>query len=150
MNDYISKPFKPEQLMTVINKHAGKRKLTNHKDKSDHLTDIDYLREVCHNDTDFMREMLEVFVGTMPDMLEEMEKYINDSEWKSVGKIAHKTKPSFSFMGLKDTVELAKKLEEMGRDAKDVEKIPVLFKEFSDQTSRAMDELREILQQEFS
>ena len=149
MNDYISKPFKPEQLINIIQKNATGAKMTPVKAEKEQLTDIDYLREVCHNDTNFMKEMIEVFVETMPDILADMEKSINDSEWQQLSKVAHKSKPSFTFMGLKDTVTLAKKLEEMGREGKEVDKIPGVFKEFSDQTTQALDELNHILKQEF-
>lgn len=150
MNDYISKPFKPETLLAKINKLTKQENLGEAEKTEKHLTDIGYLREVCHNDTDFMREMIQVFVDTMPDMLSEMETYIEDSEWMKLSKVAHKAKPSFSFMGLKDTLELARTLEEMGRETKDIENVPSIFREFRGQTTRAIGELQDILKQEFS
>ncbi len=150
MNAYISKPFKPEQLIEVIQQNVpglDSKSVVSSSQKQ--LTDIEYLREVCHNDSVFMKEMIEVFVNTMPDILEEMERSIEDSEWNKLSKAAHKSKPSFTFMGLKDTTNLAKKIEEMGREGTEVDKIPLVFKEFSDQTQKAIAELQDILKQEF-
>ncbi|MEL7006525.1 MAG: ATP-binding protein, partial [Bacteroidota bacterium] len=103
MNDYLSKPFQPEDLFKVLSKYAQDRKTTQAPDeRSEKITNLSYLSGVCHGDKDFMRDMIETFITNTPQSLKAMHEAAEKKDWVTVGRNAHKIKPSISFMGLED------------------------------------------------
>ena len=78
-------------------------------------TDLQYLREYSSNDNDFIIEMVELFLNNTPDFLKEMQEAYDEFDYVVVGRVAHKIKPSMTFMGIEDGKELCLELEELGK-----------------------------------
>ncbi|MEM7110259.1 MAG: ATP-binding protein, partial [Bacteroidota bacterium] len=105
MNDYLSKPFQPELLFDVMSKFIDERE----KPKSDaEIIDLSYLQGVCNNDQNFMREMIDTFVNNTPQIISEMMDRSAKNDWKQVSALAHKLKPSVTFMGLNQIKDAVK------------------------------------------
>ncbi|MGB0166773.1 MAG: response regulator, partial [Luteibaculum sp.] len=126
MNDYLSKPFKPENLYQVVFSQLGKEaeqntplvrvyeeepKPKNNKPKSNKPVDLSSLREMVGNEQEVVREMLEIFKEDTPIYLENIERELAKENWESVAKTCHTLKSSIGFMGRTDLVEMAKQLQ---------------------------------------
>lgn len=93
------------------------------------ITDLTYLVSVCGDDPEFKREMIETFVKNTPPLINEMKNYLRIAEWKKIGDIAHKMKPSFTFMGIHIAKDLILALEKNGRLEQNTAEIPdMVFK----------------------
>ncbi|MGH1456841.1 MAG: response regulator [Alphaproteobacteria bacterium] len=135
MNDYLSKPIKPEKLLTIIHKWAGD-KINNESFSQDDLVyqqpdleqisnvtilDMDHLNMFTDGDPDEERQLLDLFFDQVELSLMALnEGCVNDDpeEWK---KAAHKFKGSAANLGataLCGSCENAEKNFNEGLDAK--------------------------------
>ncbi len=144
MNDYLSKPFQPEDLYEVLSKFANEKEPPQFSE-SNKTIDLTYLRGVCNGDQAFMRDMIETFISNTPVTLEEMQEFAKKSKWQQVGELAHKIKPSITFMGIDALKTRVRELEVFGKEKTNIEKIPPLIEEVSMQLQTAISELKEIL-----
>ena len=105
------------------------------------ITDLSYLVSLCGDDDDFKTEMIETFLKNTPPLINDMKNYLLDSEWKKIGDIAHKMKPSFSFMGIHTAKELILNIERLGRQMEDVASISTMVLELESICNEAFSEL---------
>jgi CheY-like chemotaxis protein len=152
MNDYISKPFLPDQLHSIIAKYYHGDTSTDHLLANNHLelsnvekrlTDLSYLKDISGNDTSFMFEMIETFVEKTPKMLHDMELASSAKNWNDLGSLAHKLKPSVTFMGINSLKELVKEIEDKSRSNTQTSTLPGLVSKFSPTCKDAIAELEE-------
>ncbi len=111
------------------------------------ITDLTYLHEYSSDDKDFVIEMIELFLSSTPGFLDEMQSAFDEKNYVTVGRIAHKIKPSMTFMGIKNGKELTIELEEYAVDASDVGKIEEKMKELKSLCNSAFAELNQSLQE---
>jgi hypothetical protein len=93
------------------------------------ITDLSHLISICGDDDDFKTEMIETFLKNTPPLINDMKNYLIDSEWKMIGDIAHKMKPSFTFMGIHTAKDLILNIERQGRMLENVAEIPPMILE---------------------
>jgi PAS domain S-box-containing protein len=114
MNDYLSKPFTPEDLYEKLFKKLkivpDTRPTPSETQKvSFNLT---YLKNMSGDNPEFVREMVETFINSIPKLLLDMEEALDNADLVKVGKIAHQIKPSLTLMGIPQLKESAAQLEE--------------------------------------
>ena len=153
MNDYISKPFVRkllyEKMRRVLtgNKNAASEKETPGTIKiqkpSENKTciNLDYLREASDGSLDFMNEVFEMFMRQTPVMLHDMNEHLKNGQWPELGKLAHKIKPTFTYLGMKKGNKIAAAIEKKAKGKKDIDKIPDLFLQLSAQCKQAIQEI---------
>lgn len=66
----------------------------------ENIVDLTYLETVCEGDKEFMQEMILAFVNAVPENMTEVKSLAAKAEWADVAKVAHKMKPSVTFMGI--------------------------------------------------
>jgi CheY-like chemotaxis protein len=128
MNDYLPKPFTPDDLYRKIfkelkikgQKNGATRKETGNK-KAHY--DFSYLRSVSNNDSEFLHEMIKTFVKSIPPVLEEMDRALTAKNWDKLSRLAHQIKPSFSLMGMAPLKDAIGYIEEMARQKSNPEKL---------------------------
>ncbi len=155
MNDYLPKPFQPEDLFASISKFAKDQKnienqVVDKQETKKALTDLTYLNNVCNGDKVFMREMVETFISNTPSAINEMQKWVDKAEWVKIGQTAHRIKPSIAFMGLESLKPTIQKLETYGKENNHTDKIPSLIDSLSDKCQIAIRELQEHLKNDFT
>ncbi|MDP2387894.1 MAG: ATP-binding protein [Bacteroidota bacterium] len=104
MNDYISKPFKPEDLLEKI------LKLTEHK-KAKRLTNLQMLYNRAEGDNEFLKEMLECYIDEMTVYITEMETFRKEKNREEISKQAHKMKSPIALMGASELKDLYQQIE---------------------------------------
>ncbi len=108
--------------------------------------DLSYLKEMSGGDKDLIFEMIDIFKEQVDEFTRDMERYLSDKDFISLGKLAHKAKSSISIMGLHDLSNDLKTLENLAREGQKTEEYPALIEKFKKETNKAVKELDEILQ----
>ncbi|MEO0551552.1 MAG: ATP-binding protein [Bacteroidota bacterium] len=142
MNDYLSKPFQPESLFDVMSKFIDEQE----KPESDQLkiVDLTYLKSVCNNDENFMREMIATFVANTPEIISEMRQMADLGNWSQVSALAHKLKPSVTFMGISGIKDQVRNIEALAKTEDELVKVEQNIEEVTNTISMAIIELEEL------
>ena len=72
---------------------------------------LSYLVALCDGDDEFMNTIIASFVDEMPEILTLIQQKMQEGDWKTVGELAHKMKPSVQFVGMDGTLEKARSIE---------------------------------------
>ena len=115
MDDYITKPFKEKDLNNMILKHLGKGTFiapaqTETEEEVTEMamvTDLSYLITIAQGNTNFVIEMIDIFLEQNQYDLTQLENSFIKSNRKGIKAIAHKMKTSIRFIGLPESVENA-------------------------------------------
>ena len=133
MNEYLTKPFTPEQLAATFNRCCqlyGEKYLSllEGVDKFifSPLLDSDYLSELYGDDLEYALEMFEIFLQNTPAEIDMLFVTVTSKDYQGTAKITHKIKPTFNMVGL---TRQSKILDELEIKAKN-ENVP--FKEFKE------------------
>ncbi|WP_051313081.1 response regulator [Sporocytophaga myxococcoides] len=109
INDYILKPFSPDNLFSKIVENAGnvikyttpiktlQPVITNQKH-----TDLSYLINASDNNAGFIKQMIEIFLKQTPDFLQELRTFHDNQDWENFRKVMHKMKPTIKMMGINE------------------------------------------------
>jgi HPt (histidine-containing phosphotransfer) domain-containing protein len=103
MNDYLPKPFTPDDLYRKLFKDlkiTAREKTKKRPTVGSKLYNLDYLRTVSGDNEEFIREMVLTFTQTIPPILEDMKIALQKEDWEKMARMAHQIKPSFTLMGL--------------------------------------------------
>ncbi|MFW5644548.1 MAG: Hpt domain-containing protein [Bacteroidota bacterium] len=106
-------------------------------------TNLNYLKDMSGNDPELMAEMIDIFKDQVVELLEEMQKMLENGDYPSLGKVAHKAKTSVAIMGMDELADDMKKLELHCREAKNVNNYQEFIDNFKNDTQEAILELKE-------
>jgi len=128
MDDYVSKPIKPEALYSVINKVARKsqsvkeRKRTQpsqgSKTFSPKTFDLSSTMETVSGDEDLFQEIAGIFLETCSDYIAKIKKGIAGNDAGIFEREAHSLKGAIGNFGAKEAFEVAYRLEKLGKEGK--------------------------------
>jgi CheY-like chemotaxis protein/HPt (histidine-containing phosphotransfer) domain-containing protein len=130
MNDYISKPYKPKDLIEKINTIASKGyandKLSQFKEdeRNDKLMDIEILLEITNKNKTITIEIMEMFSHQIPQLLKKIDDELKAGNFIDAKRTIHKTKSSVSIIGSGKTKNLLESMENLS----DVEIEEKIFK----------------------
>jgi len=88
------------------------------------LTDLKYLQQMTGNDSDVMKEMIELFLHQLAEMRVDIEFLMTSENWTDLSRLAHKIKSSSHVMGVLQMADEMKELELLTREGKDIERYP--------------------------
>lgn len=131
MNDFLSKPFNEkelkEKLATFLNLHpedlskAAIEEFEEGANSTLEYFNLDYINELGAGDEGFVKEMLEMFISQVPDLLNQMILSLNDGRKLDMAKFAHTIQSSFVMIERKDVKADLKKLEIWGKGEDSIE-----------------------------
>lgn len=148
MNDYISKPFKPEVLkerIAVLTASCGSdndQQPAAQTSAAPRCTDLTFLREISDNNEQFYREFVQMFLDNTPVAVTEMCNSLENLKWEALRQAAHKIKPSFNYVGLKELNQLAAKVEEMAKNQQNPAELKKMLARITEVCETAYSELR--------
>ncbi|HTN18910.1 MAG TPA: Hpt domain-containing protein [Pelobium sp.] len=87
------------------------------------LIDLSYLQEVASDNSDFMIEMIDIFLAQTPEYVSILSDAIDQQNWDKIAEMAHKIKPTLAFMGANEAKETIASIESRGRAKEDYEGI---------------------------
>jgi CheY-like chemotaxis protein len=147
MNDCITKPFTQDDLFKTLTKYLGKKltikkKITPQEVKPvDAPIDLAYLKKVSNNNQEFIQEIVNTFLGTIPTTISDINLLVQEKNWVQLGKVIHKIKPTVTLMGIHHIKDKIQQLEHETKDGYNEELMTNLSKEVSHHLTRAVDSL---------
>lgn len=105
--------------------------------------DLSYLKELSNGSNEFICQMISIFILQTPEAIDNMEMHLNNKDWKRLKATAHKMKPSFSFMGIKELENSIFLVEEYCEKEMHFEQLPELIAKIRNICSLAIIELEE-------
>jgi len=106
------------------------------------LIDLTYLREMSDNDIKFISDMVNSFINQSPKDIENIWYHFTNNELDEVANLAHKIKPSITFMGIHKLKKLVIEIEENAKHKK-IDSLKKQLKIFDDICIQAIKELKE-------
>jgi len=91
--------------------------------------DLSYLEEIANGNTDFIVEMIDLFLQQAPESLAAIQGKIEKKDFQAAGSMAHKLKPTFAMIGVLAGRELAERIEKSARGAFELQMLPELVDE---------------------
>lgn len=146
MDDYLPKPFTPEDLYRKLFKDLKIRPSQKSLKQEPAPTpttsyNLQYLRSVSGNNAEFIREMITTFLHTLPGVLAEMQKASQERSWEKLSRLAHQIKPSFTLMGLDGLRSRVLFIEENGKAYTRTDELPNVVKDFAEKCEIVIREL---------
>jgi PAS domain S-box-containing protein len=146
MNDCISKPFTPEELFRILLKHSGSIfKVTDPTiPKIKIQVDLTYLRTTLNNNKEFIDDLINTFLTSMPKSLSEIRSFSAAEDWERVSKAIHKIKPSLTMMGLQPLGLKVVEIEEKIKEGSSGHNLSAEIASLTDNMEQALESLRQI------
>lgn len=143
MNDYLSKPFDPAivrkkimELTTVANYDVeiptdGVFHIEKEKEETEvsqgRLTNLNFLKEMSDENDSFIKDFITLFLQNAPESIQALQQHLKKEEWEQMRQVAHKIKPSFNYLGLKNLHQAAASIEEYTKQETKHHEIPGLI-----------------------
>ncbi len=122
MNDYVTKPFEESALFNTLlrqvrSQDEGPALPEPEGGPATSAYDLSKLRQLSRGDEQFVQQMVDVFIEQVAIAMQEMDVALQQKEYGTVAKIAHRIKPSIDSMGIGSLGGVAKDIEGMGTAA---------------------------------
>lgn len=105
------------------------------------ITDLTYLNNMSGGSSDIIKEMITIFIEQTKEYITDMQRLLDEKDYISLGKLAHKAKSSVAIMGMNDLAADLKTLELKSKDAQDIETYPAIVNSFVTLSKQAIEEL---------
>ncbi|MFL5752894.1 MAG: Hpt domain-containing protein [Bacteroidia bacterium] len=106
------------------------------------VTNLDYLIELSKGNSDFVKEMINIFLSENTEELEHFEKYIRDKDFDSIKSSAHKLRSTIPYLGLDKHIEKeVSEIEKLAEKRTYIQKIESMFYKVKEICERARLEL---------
>jgi CheY-like chemotaxis protein len=139
MNDYLPKPLDEQRLFQLVSKNLldgpdpvsmvePLRNETTESIPTEKLYDLTMIHGLSGGDEAFIRQMVELFIDTMPASTEELQTTLDKKQWEAMGKLAHKLKSTTGSMGMDSIKEEVRAVEQNCKKNENLEETPVLVK----------------------
>jgi len=92
---------------------------------------LEYLKSISGGDEDFIKDMIQTFVNTVPEELMNIKVFIEEKNWIKGGENSHKFGSNLLYLELDELKEIIVKLENYGLEMEHIDEIPVLFDKLS-------------------
>ncbi|WP_435353402.1 PAS domain S-box protein [Emticicia sp. SJ17W-69] len=131
MNDFISKPFAPNNLLNTIQNYVNSSKLAIKSSlKGNSLLDYNRLTQLYGNDKEYAADMFQTFLSdVLPDFLV-VNELLNKQDWAALGTSAHKLKPTLGMVGLTTLETQMHEIEKIAKETPDANTLRLLWNDF--------------------
>ncbi len=87
------------------------------------IIDLSYLKEVASDNTEFIIEMIDIFLVQTPGYVDQLTEAVDHKDWSKIAELSHKIKPTLSFMGVESAKNTLGVIETKSRNQEDYEGI---------------------------
>ncbi len=140
MNGYLTKPYSPNELATVISKFINPSTVLKDQSLMDTL-----LKRMGGSKKD-TEELAEMLLKQIPATITKIEKLASLEKWNQVAEYAHKLKSSIGLLNLPVLTKLISEIEVDSKELKDLSKLNHKIQKLNKETIIKL----EILQSELS
>ena len=120
MNDFITKPFDEGTMLKTMAKWLKSKSLEAVGDevlirKSEaikaKLYDLSKLESISRGDYTFIKKVLGIFIEHTPSAIQEIKLTASSGDFETMGKVAHRIKPSLDNLGIKTMFQVIRDIE---------------------------------------
>ncbi|HEU4495598.1 MAG TPA: histidine kinase [Flavobacterium sp.] len=98
--------------------------------------------EISDNDSDFVQDIINLFVAEVPSDLKNVKKGISGKDYKLAYSYAHKIKPTFNLLGMTVAFEEILLVEDWAKREGKKKEIKDTYKSIADKVEKAVKEIR--------
>lgn len=149
MNEYVSKPFRPQELFAAVERvHEDESPPEPSVEPQVHTNgappmDQQRALENVGGNHEILQEMIELFIGECPKQMHEIESAHADGDLQRLTRSAHTLKGSVALFAADAATEAAKRIEFMGRN-NNVDEFDAAWAELQEDIDQLMSALGEI------
>lgn len=114
-------------------------------DRPEQLFDLSYLNQVFQGNQEMVRNIIQLFLEQVPEYVKEMEACVHRDDLLALHPLAHKAKSSISMLGLKNMERNILTIEELSKEHRDMEKLPLLVRQVHDECEVVYSQLQKVL-----
>jgi CheY-like chemotaxis protein len=149
MNEYVPKPFIPQELFNKIIELAETQQGSDDEKTPQYsapspLIDLTYLKQISGDNWEFEPEIIALFIQQIPLEITLLDKAIQQGRHKAVKVFAHKLKSSFSLIGIQEH-GLLQRIEQRGAFGGPIDEIKADFDQLKLIAERFLKELESLL-----
>ncbi len=106
-------------------------------------SDLSYLNTIAKGNKEFLMKFLNTFITQMSKDLPLLKQQLEDQNWEGLSATAHKMKPSFVFVGIKECQDIVVTIENDARDQINLDELPGLVSKLTYICEEALIELKQ-------
>ncbi len=148
MNDYLSKPYSPEELKEVLQKHVMQPDtfmgIENSTHKSNGLNPIKDLYVLFNHNKDDVMNLLLLLKKQLPELMLSLKNDILSDNYENVFNSAHKLKSTIKLFNNEELFNCISDITEHSRTVTQISKIPSLY----DELNKGVNEVLVLINQE--
>ncbi|MBL4654292.1 MAG: response regulator, partial [Bacteroidia bacterium] len=159
MNDYLSKPIKPQALYNAIvnninlssipkRKPVKKEENTTSEEnttniKTEKLYDLSFFKNFAEGNTQMLLKYINLFIEKIPKEVDNLEGHLEKENWEQIQSIAHSVKPQFNHMATVKLEKLAIAIEDEAKNqSPKAKKLQTLLNELKENSELVLTELK--------
>jgi len=153
MNEYISKPFEPEELyvkiLNLLNLKIDYEEHSDHEitaelpeDKSSTQYDISKLERILGGNKTQLKKMITKFLDVTPDYVDELNKCLNENDIEGIEKTAHKIKASIDLIASNNLKSNIRLIHDYSKNKERLDKLPQLINYFVENYNKLLSQLK--------
>lgn len=140
MNDYLSKPFKEDDLMRIISAWLGGTTVVHplhHPLESESTTQtifmqarysLSKLEEISRGNKAFVIKMINLFIAQVPGNVQRMEAAFQSGDLDQMGALAHRVKPTLDNLCITELRDVIRAIEHAGKTGEHTEDLETQLK----------------------
>ena len=90
------------------------------------IYDLSQLEALAGGSEEFILEMVSTFLEHAPEQVQEVKEAFDIADYKTVGSVAHKIKPSLDLMGIESLTSDIRLIEQYGKNEENLDQLPQL------------------------
>jgi PAS domain S-box-containing protein len=141
MDDFLTKPFEPNQLMAMLQRYAPTQMADN-----ENVVDEKHLIELYGNNPAYIADMIDTFVTEIVPEVLSLPAVCQRKDWTELARLAHKLKPTFSMVGLPLLEEKMQQLDKMVNEGTESSLLEIYCSDIATETSNVLPILKEEIQ----
>lgn len=107
--------------------------------------DLSYLKTIAGNDSNFIKEMLRMFLNSAPDEVMNIERFCSEGQFPQMGSAAHKIKAPVQMIGEQVLTDLLMRLEVIGKSNQQTEEAPALINQLKEHMKQVVPVVEELI-----
>lgn len=154
MNGTLAKPFGLEMLYQVLNdiliaQEAVKfqqSEISTEAPKDDTLVvDLTMLNELSETDNEYKKTIINMFLDTMPETLQQLDAAHAAKDWDTLAKSAHYAKSSLSVINVEALRLLMGRIEMNAKKLENLDQLAAMIEDAKAKYARTVEYLQEVL-----
>jgi len=159
MNDYLTKPFEPQDLYNKIFMYAPISKGVKEQkvmveepqivapQATSFSFDMEQVKSFCKNKPDRIKKMMEMFIKDTPAEIQKIKDTYALKDFAALRTAAHSMKPKYTYMGMPNLSEVAKRIEMMANVGEENILIEQGYLQLEKQSELAIAEMKKYISQ---